>query len=453
MTYITEEKLGTKSIYYKITTNEKGVEVSKRKVEIPLYKIKKDNYDWFVLYDDNMNVLTEPTNYLNHKMMTKSFTTRKNSANALRLLYIFLSLYNYKIRNITLEKLNELIMFLQGTNVNPLKCRVRTFRSNDSVNNYLGIYREYFRQTNIPCKALFEEKTTLQEFSFDNDSTGTIERTQYVNNLRTSQHVRSVPKYISPSEFEMLYKKAIEKKDKLAQCIMRLMYCYGLRIGEVLGLTIEDIKETSRDNVLVPIIILRNRVSDKDFQYAKNLPHIQNKTAYKSKQYTKSKSEIIIDYNLYELICDYINEVHTPLLEETPEKYAKGYADIVSLRNIPEFNHYIFLNKNGNILSGQTWGNYLKQYFIDCRIAIDTNAKEFNLSHRFRHGFAMLHAHYRNNPVNALQLQNMMRHKSLSSTMVYYNPTEEEEFKVKEEFIQELFDLIPSLKKGGDLFI
>ena len=452
MTYITEEKLGTKSIYYRITTDAQGVEALKRKVEIPLYKIEKDNTVWFMLYDDDMNVLSEPTRYLNHKMTTKSFTTRKASANALRLLYIFLSLYNYKVRNLNLERLNELIQFLQGTSLNPIN-DVRTFRSNDSVNNYLGIYREYFRQMDIPCKALFEEKTTLQEFSFDNDSTGTIERVQYVNNLRTTHNIRSIPKYISPNEFEMLNKKAIDKKDILAQCIMRLMYCYGLRIGEVLGLTIEDIKETTRDNILVPIIILRNRVSDKDFQYAKNLPHIQNKKAYKSKQYTKSKSEIIIDYSLYELIYDYINEVHTPLLEKSPEKYAKGNADIVSTRNAPEFNHYIFLNKNGNVLSGQTWGNYLKQYFIDCGIPLDSNTKEFNLSHRFRHGFAMLHAHYRKNPVNALQLQIMMRHKSLSSTMIYFNPTEEEEFKIKEEFIQELFGLIPSLKEGSNLFI
>ena len=64
----------------------------------------------------------------------------------------------------------------------------------------------------------------------------------------------------------------------------------------------------------------------------------------------------------------------------------------------------------------------------------------------------MLHAHYREHPVNALELQLMMRHKSLSSTMKYFNPTQEEEFKIKQEFINELETMIPSLKEGGILF-
>lgn len=452
MTYIKEEKQGAKSVYYKITTDKAGKELSKRKVEIPLYRIDRDDGVWFLLYDDDMNILTEPTRYLNFMMSMKSITTRKNSANSLRLLYIFLSLHNCNVRDITLEKLNELIKFLQGINLNPVSHQVETYRCNESVNNYLGVYREFFRQSKIPCEALFDAKVSVQTFTFGNDSTGTTEKTQYINNLRTSSNARSIPKYISPDEFEALNKKAIEKQDKLAQCIMRLMYCYGMRLGEVLGLTIEDIKEASRDNTLVPLIIIRNRVSDKEFQYAKNLGHIQNKEAYKSKQYTKSRAEIIIDYSLYELILDYINEVHVPILENNPDKYAKGNADIVSLRDIPEFNHYVFLNRKGNVLSGQTWGNYLKQYFLECNIQIDTNVKEFNLSHRFRHGFAMLHAHYRSHPVNALELQTMMRHKALSSTMVYYNPTAEEEFKIKEEFIQELFELIPSLEEGSELF-
>ena len=64
----------------------------------------------------------------------------------------------------------------------------------------------------------------------------------------------------------------------------------------------------------------------------------------------------------------------------------------------------------------------------------------------------MLHAHYRQNPVGALELQKMMRHRSISSTLVYYNLTEEDEQELREEFVNELFELIPSLRRGDEYF-
>ena len=152
------------------------------------------------------------------------------------------------------------------------------------------------------------------------------------------------------------------------------------------------------------------------------------------------------------MIFDYISDVHSVVMEKHPDRYEKGVADIVSWRDAPEYNHYIFLSDAGTVLSGQTWGNYLKKYFVEAGIDLDLGYRENNLSHRFRHGFAMLHAHYRKEPVNALQLKLMMRHKSLSSTMKYFNPTQEEEFKIKEEFVNELETLIPSLKEGVELF-
>ena len=64
----------------------------------------------------------------------------------------------------------------------------------------------------------------------------------------------------------------------------------------------------------------------------------------------------------------------------------------------------------------------------------------------------MLHAHYRQNPVGSLELQKMMRHRSISSTLVYYNLTEEDEQELREEFVNELFELIPSLRRGDEYF-
>lgn len=452
MIYYTETKIGRKSIYKKVIADDSGNVLSEREVEIPLYRIDRNGQPFYLLYDDEMNVLSEPSSYLNFEL-SGSLNTKNRCANALRLLYVFLSLANYDVRHIEQEQLNELIRFLQGLNSNPEAFRTETTRSNDTVNGYLSVYRSFFRKKHIRSEALFDAKIIREEMTFDDDFKGAVERIRYTNNLRTSDpNAHTVPKYISPDEFERLYRLAIAKKDIRAMIIMRLMYCYGLRLGEVLGLTIEDLQETHRDNQLVPTIILRNRISDKDYQYAKNLGHIEKAEAYRSKEYTKSKAVIVIDYSLYEMIFDYISDVHSAVMEKHPDRYEKGAADIVSWREAPEYNHYIFLSDAGTVLSGQTWGNYLKKYFVEAGIDLDLGYRENNLSHRFRHGFAMLHAHYRKEPVNALQLKLMMRHKSLSSTMKYFNPTQEEEFKIKEEFVDELETLIPSLKEGVELF-
>ena len=454
MIYYAEEKNGRKSIYKKVVTDESGKMISERRVEIPLYKIEKDGQDWFLLYDDDMNVLSLPSSYLNFDMSDCSLNTRRANANALRMLYVFLSLSNYDITALGQGQLNELIRFLQGLNSNPETFKTETLRSNDTVNDFLAVYRTFFRKKNIKSSALFDAKIKREEFTFGNDAAGVTERLTYRANLRTADpNAHTVPKYISPDEFETLNRLAVAKKDKRAMCIMRLMYCYGLRLGEVLGLTTEDIHETHRNNVLVPTIILRNRMSDKDFQYCKNLGHVDKPEMYHSREYTKSKHVIVIDYPLYELICDYINEAHTEAMSKHKEAYEKGAADIVSYRDRPEYNHYIFLSDIGTVLSGQTWGNYLKKYFSDAGIAIDYDLRENNLSHRFRHGFAMLHSHFRKDPVDALVLKDMMRHKTISSTMRYYNPTQEEEFKIKEEFIEDLYEMIPSLKVGVKLLV
>ena len=434
-------------------TDENGKELTSREVEIPLFPVERDGKIWFLLYDDDMKLLSIPTSYLNFNMANKSIKTRRASASAIRLLYIFLSLSNCDVNNIRQEQLNDLIRFIQGLNSNPEKYKTQTIRSNQTVNNYLGVYREFFRAKSICCPPIFEGKIIKESVSFDTDSESVIERVRYTNNLRTSNpHPNSVPKYISPNEFEKLYKVASDNNDKQAMCIMRLMYCYGLRLGEVLGLTTEDIKESYQDDRMVPSIILRNRLSDKEFQFAKNLMHIQKTEQYLSADYINTSTKIIIDYELFELLCDYINEVHTFALESHPTQYEKASADVVSFWDAPESNHYIFLSKISTPLSAQTWGKKLKKYFNEYGIVIDYSFRENNLSHRFRHGFAMLHAHYRQNPIGALELQKMMRHRSLSSTLVYYNLTDEDEQELREEFVNELFELIPSLKKGGEYF-
>lgn len=62
------------------------------------------------------------------------------------------------------------------------------------------------------------------------------------------------------------------------------MYRSGLRIGEVLGLTFEDVVE---DNSSFKVII-RNRVTDKTYQKAKFLMTVKDRNRYNSADYKRN---------------------------------------------------------------------------------------------------------------------------------------------------------------------
>lgn len=455
MIYYTEEKNGTKSIYYKVIYDEiEGKEISKAKVEIPLHIKEINGQTRFILYDDEMNVLSTPTSYINFHLKGTP-NSKKLAATALRLLYIFLALSGYSIDELEFNQLKQLNVFLLGINSNPENYKTITVRTNETVNNYLAVYRAYFKANGFKSEALFDSKTIKVLNQFGNDSIGESEHITYTNNVRTGNYKsKEVPKHIRPDDFNKLYDLAKKNEDILAQCIMRLMYCHGLRIGEVLGLTIEDVyeKKDENDGFLYPVVALRNRVSDKNFQYAKNLGHIFNTSYYDTKRYKDTKVEVAIDYPLFDLLCDYIESAHKKAKKDYPENYATGIADIVTSDFENETNHYIFLNKWGRVLSGQTWGLKLKEYFTLCSIHVDKKCKESNLSHRFRHGYAMMHAYYRKNPYDLAMLADKMRHKNPKTTMKYFSPTLETKFKIKNDFSKELYELVPSLKEGAKLY-
>ena len=113
-------------------------------------------------------------------------------------------------------------------------------------------------------------------------------------------------------------------------------------------------------------------------------------------------------------------------------------------------NYYVFTNRYEKVLSDQTWNAKLREYFIKSELVIDKGVKENNLSHRFRHGFAMYCVRFAEKPIDVLALQKLLRHKSIRSTMIYYNPTPEDEYKTKVEFQNEEYKMHPLLRRIDD---
>ena len=441
-------KSGSLTIYQKHFIREDGTEAYSRSARFPFMHYIKDGFRYIVPYNDEMVVIQKAFDYLNYDMASKPFTSRKQAATAIRILYCYLSLANIDVYNIDAVTLRGLIRFIRGVGTVQEQFKMETVRSAETVNIYLAIYRSFFSCQGITCEPLFLKTITQVSKSTDND--GFSIRTEHYtlkNNLKTSQYEdRGIPKYISPDQFAKLYRLALREKDLCALVIMRLGYGYGLRLGEILGLTLEDITEVSINKHITPVLYLRNRLTDDHFQFAKNLMHPTDIRQYKTKDYTNARHRIIISDDMYELILHYIETEHAKMIKKYPNNYNETVADIVSRHSDLEENHYVFLNRYGRILSDQTWGNKLKIYFQKADIPLARNKTEASLSHRFRHGFAMFHAHFSEHPWTALKLQHAMRHKSIRSTLIYYNLTEEEERQEKEAMQKELYDTIPELK-------
>ena len=230
------------------------------------------------------------------------------------------------------------------------------------------------------------------------------------------------------------------------------MYGYGLRAGEALGLSTEDLHKEERDGNVYYSIILRNRISDHDDQACKRLYHPKTPVEYSSSYWQDSYWEIPIEERHYDLFMQYYRESRDVDIIRKKHTGKGDAAKIIRTINAETLadsveggsqNHYLFVCENGHRLSLQTWNYRLKQYYVAVGVRPDRDKRYLNASHRLRHGFAMWHAHYCPHPVTMLQLTMMMRHSSVASTQIYYTLTEEDELELRHLHNNELHDLIP----------
>ena len=300
MIVYSEEKSGQQSVFIKTRLDADGNVTSARKVAIPLYQVKQDGFIHFILYDYYMKPIPSVYQYLNYRMRESPFTSRSKAAFALRLLYCFLSLSGYVANMIDEKALRELLFLLRGINTNPKQYSMKTHRSNNTVNGYLAIYRAYFSYSGIQCDAIFKAHIVRSDHYFEGTHSSP-EKIKYNNNLKAPSYSSdTVPKYIGPEDFKNVFRAIIDNGDNQSRLIVHLMYGYGLRLGEVLGLTTEDIQEIRDNGKLVPVLMLRNRRTDAKYQFAKGLPHVIDPRQYESKDYRAATQKIVITYPFYE---------------------------------------------------------------------------------------------------------------------------------------------------------
>lgn len=279
---------------------------------------------------------------------------------------------------------------------------------------------------NIDNKFFFEKINIAGNLNFYEKNYDKYKKiNKYKTNIgRHSSFTNNAPKYISVNEYKVIMEYLDFECDdsinvKRDRSIINLMFLFGLRIGEVLGITIEDIKDN--------LILIRNRLSDKEYQKAKTCFSPRYESDYKSKLYRmkdRGFQEVYTVSTIIDEIRDYI-DYSRDILEFSNKKInniiENSKADSVEGNNE---NYYVFLSKNGNPISISGWNKRLKEIYLKCGIAVDIESKKINLNHRLRHGYAMNLKQNLN--MDPLFIKKKMRQRSLSSTEKYFNPTEED---------------------------
>ena len=452
---ITEKRLKRPrhSIYYRSLIDDSGAVVKEEAYDCRILVRENNGKKIICIMDAQGGLRKEATRYVNEELMVLGFGTQRQTAGALQLFHTYCDIVHADPMKMTQGDVTGLKHFLLGITVQPVVGFERTLRKDNTVNQIYGMIKKYVKShadEGWQISAFSQTTVAHLRVPIGTDVSVDIVREKDVNTLRTSSMKNRVaPKHITPKQMERILNSMIAKKDIAGIVISRLQYSYGLRSGEALGVTEEDIVTASDEKgKTIYKIVLRNRITDRLDQSCKGLYHPKRTDEYKNSLYKQSKWEISISKSMYDQLQDYLRISRSP--ERKSDAWKKNYASDTladSVENhIGGANHYVFIGTNGRRISGQTWNNHLKSYFLMNDISVDEGLKTSNCSHRLRHGFAMFHAQYSSHPMTLLELQRALRHASPTTCYIYFTPLPEEELALRNSFLDELETLIPEFE-------
>jgi integrase len=465
---VVKEHQDGNEVYYEYQIKEGNTITLTESLRYKLFTKEHDGMTYIILYNPHMQPISEAFGFLNSYLVNQSIHTKGKDAQALKLLFTYQSIIDKELSQFTASDIEALKYFIAGVSMKgqAITYDLVTQRSNKTINEYLSIYRKYLTyldKTNEYLSAKNNKKVKITHEEIDVE----FDVSSYKSNETVPNEIVEVPRYISVKEFNLILEEIQMNYGIREEIIVRLMFQLGLRIGEVLGLTNDDFVienvETEGDvgvNKPVCFVYIRNRVSDQPFQKAKRLMKVKDVSQYKSDAYlTKNYgyNKIPVPKDLYELINDYIEEAHVPYLIDDEDTNASAkkkssynkhtIADRVrrTTKDDDFPNFYIFINSLGTPLSQTLWNYTMRKIFEKLDITVDLDVKEHNLNHRFRHGYAMFNVQYRGIPI--VELKELMRHRSIQTTAIYYRPTTSDAVKLKTEFTEDLYELCPALKR------
>lgn len=434
------------SIYYRATIDDAGHVIATEAFDCRIQYIKDGDNTLVCVMDANGNLRRDVYEYINETRGTLHLGTKRQMATALQSFYTFCDIMCYDYQKITIAQIQEWMRFLLGDTVYPYEGSTKTIRTANTANQFEGMVKQYYVFKEWSLNAFLATKAVHTTTAIGSELPHDIIRRKDVNKLKTDPFKEMViPKHVTPAQMGQIARLMRERNDFQSLILSHLQYSYGVRSGEALGLTEEDVtRKINDEGVDVPVIILRNRVSDRMDQSCKGLYHPKSKEQYRSSLYKGSQWEIEISEKTYHALMRFIAfSRETKGKSETVLKNMEEHSIADNVTGSGLTNHYIFLSRTGRRLSGQTWNDHLGEYFTSVGITLDEGFRKNGCSHRLRHGFAMYHAQYSGNPMNILQLQKALRHASPFTCRIYYTPLPSDERELRNRFQEEIETIIP----------
>lgn len=445
MIVITEEQFQRRTVYYRKEIDGSGRVVKSERFDCVTRIDRVDGKEIIFIGDKYGIIRPAPYEYVNKTRRGKSINTRLQMALAIQQFYTFCDIYGYNPKNIKTFGADKFKRFLQGIDIKPEKGSKVSIRTVGTVKSYKGMIRKYLESCHYSTEGFEPGGTIITHEPTAGGGLQPVVRNTGDPDLRSGRLDKlTAPKHFDPQQAKAIASSMKEKGDIQMLCIFRLGYGYGLRRGEILGLTRNDIVQTvdKETGEMLHKIYLRNRLSDRMDQNAKTLRHPFEAGHYDATDFKKSYFEIDINESMYDLIMQVFNDSRDiEKLGDTTYRKIREVSRADDYNN--QENFYLFVTKGTkgwDRLSGQTLNNRLKKYFDEAGLDLG------NVSHAMRHSFAMFHAHYSKNKLDAEALRRLMRHSSPSSTAVYFNMPRKALRELRERYSLELSELIPEFK-------
>lgn len=454
--YIITEKQNTSGTYFEkqVFDGQNNLTDTYRIQVYSFNTTTDDGITIIMIYNSKMQPIETAIQFINFGgMKDQSQNYILQAISALKFLYSYLEIYGIDLEDMSKKDAVGLLDFLKGVSREGLlyTTNLTTKRKNETVSSYLKVARKYVEYLGFDDHVLLSKSKAIKTIIMP-ESDGAKSVRPYLVSVKTPKRSDYVPAYVNIGEYKNLLEATSTSPTPLRdRVICRLLFEHGLRIGEVLGLTIEDIKSKENKDFTVQYKIeLRNRVSDSNEQNAKSVMNVTSADTYKHPDYTRKDigyQSIIISESLAMDLLEYINTAHY----SENEKYMERRETFAKADSVPhgdpavKHNYYVFLNTLGRPLSENLWDKHLRVIFKNAGLKVDSNVREHNLNHRLRHGYAMYLTDVLK--VSDFDVKTLMRHKSLSSTAIYHNPTPTDTDRLQEQLIEK-WDI--SLLKDGE---
>ena len=394
---------------------------------------ESDGRGYCVMYDARMKVLRRPSLFMTVEMAHDSENTRIQASSAIKLLCSFSDIIGADFESFGLQEARAFMQFVRGTLSDGVGFvfELKTTRAEATAAAYLKTMRRYAAYLGLNDSPFLMESRRLN----GNAAAGQGRRMEKLLSARTPEPFEA-PRYITVDQYKSVLRVIDGGWGVEERSICRLMFEHGLRIGEVLGLTLEDL-ETSvdGDGLLHYAVLIRNRASDRPWQKAKTLMPISSENQYGSSDYRKRNMgfhRVYVSESVFSDIIEYAEE----------SRGGKGFDPSACVADSTSGgeNQYLFCNTRGRPLSSNLWNKRLRAIMQDAGVPVDKGARKTNLNHRFRHGYAMFLT--RQCGKDAYEVKTLMRHRSIASTEVYQKPTAEDVRELQGEVIAEFEDFL-----------